>query len=171
MKPDTALLGQDGSPSSPTTSFMGGFGWAIYNILPPSSVIIITTSDSGNLSSTIHSSSSSADSGDLSVQCPPLQASLSYFVWTWWFRGSPILLDDLSSLISWSSSSSSPSYSLSTSSPPITPRPQPWTCSVLSSPLGGNQRSPPPGAGGNYPPSHPLSGERRWWCWWRWRCW
>merc|ERR1712018_645507 len=54
MKPDTALLGQDGSPSSPTTSFMGGFG----------------------------------------------------------------------------------------------------------SPLGGSQRSPPPGAGGNYPPSHPLSGAK-----------
>ena len=34
---------------------------------------------------------------------PPLQASLSYFIWTWWFRGSPILLEDLSSLISPSS--------------------------------------------------------------------
>ena len=29
MKPDTALLGQDGSPSSPTTSFMGGFGYIV----------------------------------------------------------------------------------------------------------------------------------------------
>jgi len=54
MKPDTALLGTDGSPSSPTTSFMGGFG----------------------------------------------------------------------------------------------------------SPLGGSQRSPPPGTGGSYPPSHPLSGAK-----------
>ena len=33
MKPDTALLGQDGSPSSPTTSFMGGFGYLVIIVI------------------------------------------------------------------------------------------------------------------------------------------